>query len=216
MGTFDKKTVYHSALRAASEQHGLWIAFLDRASGSRYGKPRFNVGDDQTIYNLEIENERIRAHLETVPLNVWLLVKAHDSKEDAYLEITDEADEVVPEPESGTVTAPAKAPPAGKPAGKPAPAAQQSQAKPATPPARPSGGPQIDNRTESLGQVALRALFVSHEIVEAYKAKFGEEPTEAVRTIAAGLSIEFHRNQGRIPIARPRQDNGNAEQEGAE
>lgn len=205
MGQFSKKTVYHSELRTQSEQHGLWLSFVEHPSQSRYKSPRFVVENDDTQYSYKVENDRIARHLEAAPTGVWLFVKAHESKEAAYLEIEDEANEPVAEP-----APPATPPPAQRSAPPPRQAPSNNQGgdqarggQRSAPSGPPSNG---DHRGDvTLAQITLRSLIVAHDIVEAYREKFGEEPTEAVRTLAAGMTIEFHRNQGRIPIARAKQ-----------
>lgn len=90
--TWDKKTIFHSELMRAS-QGGLAVRFTGKPRDSKYpGKPAFvgfQVMGDDGEYTLNIENDKIRAALEDVPVKMWVAVRADGRGEDAWISIED-------------------------------------------------------------------------------------------------------------------------------
>ena len=95
MGTFEHKGVYHSALRDASDEHGLLVRFKSEARESKYGpdKPKiiwFEVDGDDTEYCYNIENGDIESYLSHIPQNVWVKLFAAGSRDSASILAEDE------------------------------------------------------------------------------------------------------------------------------
>ena len=95
MGTFEHKGVYHSALRDASDEHGLLVRFKSPARESKYGpdKPKiiwFEVDGDDTEYCYNIENGDVESYLSLIPQNTWVKLFAAGSRESASILCEDE------------------------------------------------------------------------------------------------------------------------------
>lgn len=86
MPTFDKKTVYHSQLSAASP---LRVMLTSDVKPSKFaGKPpwvAFKVDGDPGEYQYTVENDACGAALSGLPRNVWFLLTAAGSRESATI-----------------------------------------------------------------------------------------------------------------------------------
>lgn len=186
--TFDKRSVYHSALAAATRNEGLWIRLTSTVQPSKNkqspGFVNFEVNEDPGKYFYNVENHRIKAHLGLLKQGEWYNISASGRDEDAFLDIVDGNGEPV---EEGAQQEPAPKP---APSGRPAPAPGTRSAAPAP------------KQQASLQRVLRACLAVAHDLDAAYTEHYGEPMNENVRSIAISLAIAVHRGDG--PLTDPK------------
>ena len=165
MATFDKKTVYHSALVPVSP---LRVMLIGEVRPSKFaGKPpwiAFKVEGDEQEYQYTVENAACEAVLKQAPRNVWVTLNAAGSRDAAVLELVDLYERRDNGGGSGV-----------------------SQ--------HASGSTQGSAPGDSLAAEMFHALSVAADVVEQFRKRHGREPSETERAIAASLFIERNRSQ---------------------
>lgn len=183
--TFPRSSVYHSALKEATAEEGLWIAFDTVTDSKREGNPplaTFTIDGESRRYTYMVENDLIRKHIEALPRGTFHYIRASGAKEAAVLHVEDETGREIPAPNGSAPKGPRQE------------AAESARA--ARQPA-PSGGP------ESLARTLWRCLQAAHDLEEAYAKKYGQPPTEVAKTLAISMAIEHFRGNA-APITEPR------------
>lgn len=174
--TWNKQTVYHSALVIATEDEPLRVKFLARPRNGR--KPGtqwvpFRVeGDDwEKDYQLNIDNPAIGALLETVPLDVWVNVTAGGTKVPASQTLAIDGASVTQ--------------------GRTLSSEEEAKAPPAPP---PNGASERHyDRQTTLYAETFAALTVARQLQQDYIDTFGEPIDENTRALAMSLYIEYNR-----------------------
>lgn len=126
--------LYHSDL---VKMGATVMMFTGKPRESTYkGKPPFcgiKFQGDDTAYTLTIENDDVRAAIEGAPLNKWLTVRAEGTRDQAYLNIEDEAGPIIPgTPDSEIIEPQGTPPPLWPEAGNGTPARTRTNVRPAS------------------------------------------------------------------------------------
>jgi hypothetical protein len=184
MATWQKRGVYHSALR---EKGPIRMAFTSEVKQSKYaGKPPFvyfKVAGDDTEYQYTVENptveQQINDALSAFGKDTYIMVEAAGTKDTAVLHTSAAEDD-------------------GSPASVPqqAPQSAQDAHGGSQAPTQQGGQPQ-----KSLARNLWECLQAAKDVADAFQQKYGREMTENERTIAISLYIERNRGNGRIPLA---------------
>jgi hypothetical protein len=177
MPTFEKKTVYHSALRNAGP---LEVQITHGFQQSKFkGKPpfiTFRVRDDAESYTYTPENEGIEHELaavvEQTDRSTWLRVHAVGEREGAemHVETLDSA---------------------------PAPAATTRRS---APPAAHSPHQDEGTGRPPLAREMWTALEAGRQLIEQFNTMHGREPSDAELRVGLSLFIELQRSEGRRPV----------------
>ena len=185
---FEHAGVFHSALVKATAGGPMALMFTGKPRDSKYpGKPPFvgfKAQNDDTAYTLNIENDGIRNVLSDVPLNVWVMVRAEGTREQAYV-LVDDAN--------------------GNPVLRGTPVSEIAQpknpvAQDGPPPNewRKVNGPhpvELDDtatkQRELLAERYFLALCAADDAVQRFaKEHAGSQPSDAVRNIATTIFIQ--------------------------
>jgi len=177
--TFDKKTVYHSDLRKAGTLVVKFTKYPDKSKfKNRPDWVPFNVENDPGAYTYQIENEKIHAVLDQVPLNTWMKV--------TFLSGEESGEMVVQTVEGGPVemvTEKPKAASNGKSRARPTPRARRIDGYP------------------TYYEDLWYAIVASKGVHDRYAKEFGEPLPESVRSLGVAIHIQASRESYAKPLA---------------